>query len=147
MPDRPEREPFEATVARLRSGYEAFNRRDIEAVMRFLNSDIVWRQRRQHPVGGTYEGRDVVERDVLEAIHEQFVDYRIEPVEFVERGDHVVVVLHQSGEGRRSGVPVEGTIVHVLRHEAGRAAELRAFEDKPEAFAYLDSLGPADPGD
>ncbi|MBA2342835.1 MAG: nuclear transport factor 2 family protein [Thermoleophilaceae bacterium] len=115
--------------------------------MRFLNEDIVWRQRREHPVGGTYEGRDVVEREVLEAIHEQFVNYRLDPVEFLDRGDHVVVVLHQSGEGRLSGAPADGMIVHVLRVDGQRAAELRAFEDKAAAFAYLESVAQGDSGD
>lgn len=146
--EQPDREPFEATVARIRSGYEAFNRGDIDGVTRFLNPDVVWRRRDQHPVGGTYEGRDLVERDVLKAIQEQFIDFRLDPVEFIDRGDYVVVVLHQAcWQGRLSGAPVEGAIVHVLRLEGGRGAELRAFKNKAEAFAYLESLPPPDSGD
>jgi len=38
-------------------------------------------------------------------------------------------------------------IVHVLRVDGQRAAELRAFEDKAAAFAYLESVAQGDSGD
>lgn len=127
----------EDVIARLRSGYKAFNRGEVEAVLEDLDPGIEVRERPDSPDPVHTSGRE----DAIAAfrsLHEEFEDYRFEPREFHVLDEHVVVVLRQSGRGRISGVPVEGDIVHAFRIvDDFRISGLRAFSTLDEALAYV----------
>jgi ketosteroid isomerase-like protein len=83
-----------------------------------------------------YEGREGA-RDAFAAVLEMFGEYEIEPVEFVDGGEHILVVLRQRGRGRASGVEVESEIVHVWTVQDGKASDLRAFSSQADARDHL----------
>src|SRR6476660_9241445 len=59
----------------------------------------------QFPVAGTRRGRDGV-RGFVEEWLEAWDDFRIEPEEFLDGGEAVVVVVRYWGKGRGSGIEV-----------------------------------------
>jgi ketosteroid isomerase-like protein len=65
---------------------------------------------------------------------EAFEDFRLEPQEFVDAGDHVVVRVRFHGSGRESGVETEGRMhpVHTLRD--GRVVRIEFFNDWADAL-------------
>ena len=134
-------EPDEA-IARLRRGYESFNRGDLEAVFDDLDPDIDIAERPDSPDPRRATGREQA-LAAFRSLREDFDDYRFEPREFHVEGDHVIAVARQSATGRLSGVPVEGDIVHAWRISGDRVAGLRAFSTLEEA---LDAIR-ADTGD
>ena len=124
------------TVKQLRDGYDAFNRGDLETVLRNFDPDFEGHDREEIPDPRHTEGLD----GALEAMAnmvEMFDEYEIVPVEFVEGEDHVVVVAQQRGRGRASGVEVEDEIVHVWTVNEGKVSELRAFSAKQDALEHL----------
>ena len=86
----------------------------------------------------TYEGAEgAVEAASL--VGEEFDDYRIEPDEVFEpREDVIVVVATQSGRGSASGVPVDGTIVHLWRMRDGKATSMHAYSLQGQALEALE---------
>ena len=130
---------FEMNVARLRAGYAAFNRGDIGAVLELLDPEITWQRRDVHPIQGVRKGRDTVARDVFQSIQDQFAELVLEPVEFFDCGNHIVVRIRQRGRGRASGAIVEGELAHVLLVRGDHLAELRAFSSVEEAFEVVRS--------
>jgi ketosteroid isomerase-like protein len=120
-------------VEQMRRGYEAFNRGDFEQVVAQVDPEVGARERADSPDPREFHGRTQM-LEALEALKEEFDDYRMEPVEFIEEEDYLIVVIRQSGRGRLSGVPVEGDLAHLWRLRDGRAVSLRAFSTKQEAL-------------
>jgi ketosteroid isomerase-like protein len=89
---------FEQRVQLLRRTYDAFNRRDIEAVVSTLDPDVEWPNvLEQTTVRGHQAVRDYWERQFRE------IDPHVEPTQFVAHGDQVIVDVHQvvrDGQGR-----------------------------------------------
>ena len=125
-------EPEEA-IERLRRGYDAFNRGDLEAVLDELDPDIDIAERAEAPDPRTAKGREQA-LVAFGSLREDFDDYHFEPREFHVEGEHVIVVARQSATGRLSGVPVEGEIVHAWHVSGDRATGLRAFSTLDEAL-------------
>jgi hypothetical protein len=76
----------------LRKAYEAFNAREIEAVIELMHSDVDWPNGME---GGRVFGHD----DVREYWTRQFrlIDSRVEPVAFSEQMDgRIAVDVHQT---------------------------------------------------
>jgi uncharacterized protein len=124
------------TIRLLREGYEAFNRGEYDAVLENWHSDVKVHDRHEVPDARDYAGVDGA-REAFAGVIEMFEEYEIDPVEFMERGEHVVAVLRQHGRGRTSGVEVEGEIVHLWTIREGKVADLRAFSTKQDALDHL----------
>lgn len=125
-------EPEEA-IERLRRGYDAFNRGDLEAVLDDLDPNIDIAERPEAPDPRRASGREQA-LEAFQSLRDDFDDYRFEPREFHVEGEHVIAVARQSATGRLSGVPVEGDIVHAWRISGDRVAGLRAFSTLEEAL-------------
>jgi uncharacterized protein len=71
-------------------------------------------------------------------------DWRIEAEDFLEVGDHVIVLTRYRGKGRGSGVEVDQEGAHVFRIRDGRVVRLEIFADRQRA---IDSVGGSSPAD
>jgi uncharacterized protein len=101
-----------------------------------LDEDVELDARRHVELPGaplTGRGRDVVERYCRE-FWGTWAGYSAEPHEFIEADDHVIVEVHERGEGRGSGVPFERTHFQVWTLRDGRLVRWRLFADKAEAL-------------
>jgi uncharacterized protein len=126
----------------VRRGFEAFARRDIAAVLELLAPDVdVTSDALGLSGGGSYLGHDGFVRATKETL-EAFEDYRIDGEEFIDAGDDVVVLVHISGRGRGSGVPVDMRLVHVWTVRGGKGVRARIFENKGAA---LEAVGRPSP--
>jgi ketosteroid isomerase-like protein len=120
---------------------EAFNARDIDAVMNFSASDIVWEAPRTL---GTYEGRAAV-RGLLQDWLDAFDEYEVAAEEIRDLGNGVIFgVLIQRGRPRgstgwvrfRHGVVttwVDGLVrrsTYYLNIDEARAAAERLAEER-----------------
>jgi ketosteroid isomerase-like protein len=114
-------------------GYEAWNRGDHEAFFEIFDQEIEW----QLPDGGlhtgTYSGHEDV-RKLLESYLEAFDELHIEPQQFFEDDDRVVVFARQIGRGRGSGVEVEIPVAHLWTMRNGRAARIEFITDREKAL-------------
>jgi ketosteroid isomerase-like protein len=123
----------QTNVDRLQAGYEALGRGDYESVRELLDPKIVLRDRPEAPDARSYRGYEgmlVTLRDTSDS----FEDFRLDPEQFFEHADKIVVILSMTGRGRTSGVPVEERIAHLWTLRAGLAIELRAFTDPADAL-------------
>jgi uncharacterized protein len=130
-------------VEAISSSYEAFNRGDIEAVLRFFHAEIEW----QLPDGGintgTYQGHRAV-RQLIENYFEAFDSFRMEPEEFMETSDRIVVFVRTPVRGRGSGVEVEIRPAHVWTMRAGKALRIEVFPERQEALGEAVGLSKHD---
>ena len=120
-------------IERLRRGYEAFNEGGVDAIVSLLAPEIQVHDRESSPDRETYHGRGGI-RELFEATAEAFDELRLEPEEFIDLGDHTIVVLRQQVRGRRSGAEIVGRIAHVWTMQEGRAIDLRICRDREQAL-------------
>jgi ketosteroid isomerase-like protein len=121
---------------RLRRGYEAFNEGGAAAILRWLAPEITVHDRESGPDRETHHGLIGV-MQLFESMMEAFDQFSLEPLEFIDAGDEMVVVLKQTARGRGSGVVLETEVAHVWAIGQGAPAGLRIYRDKERALAAV----------
>lgn len=121
-------------VELVRAAWQAWDRREMEAIFSFYDPAIVWDQTHA-PVqlSGVYRGHEGVRQFFREWLS-PFENFYAYAEEFIDAGDAVVVRVRQGGRGRQSGVEVE--MPHywqVYRLRDGRAVRIEVYSDEREA--------------
>jgi ketosteroid isomerase-like protein len=123
----------EDNVEIARRGYEAFLDGKLSSVVQMIDPSFVAHLPDGLPGTKRYEGPDGFLAGVREQL-EAFDEWRLEPQEFIQSGDRVLVLVHQHGRGRLSGVEVDVFTAWLWTFADGKALELRVFLDQEEAF-------------
>jgi len=131
---------FEDDVEKLRNVYEAFNEHGVEAVFERLAPEFQIRDRESSPDRQTRYGIEGI-KQLFDSYMEAFDALQLEPEEFIDAGDQVVVSLYQRARGKESGAVVIGRIAHVWLLREGSAVRLRIFADKKKALETLGAEG------
>jgi ketosteroid isomerase-like protein len=118
--------------------FDAFGRGELEALLERVDPEVVIRDPGR--TGTTFSGRDALLRFWGEWL-EMWDDYRVEPVEVIERGEEVFVACQQSGRGR-SGIEVGQDLFIVLRIPEERVTEYRIYAERDEALASVGRRSP-----
>src|SRR5262245_60251121 len=115
---------------RVRAGFDAHNRGDIDALVELYDPDCVF----ETLLLGTHRGR--------EALHALYAEnqrtlggYTIEPVELTEIGDKVLAVVQTVGDGARSEISVDDEFAFLFTMSNGRVIREQAFRNREEALA------------
>jgi ketosteroid isomerase-like protein len=126
----------EENVEVVRRAADAYNRRDIDAVLEELDPEIEWHPLLQVLLGGEatvyrgHEGARALWRDLDEA----FTEFQVEQSELRDLGEQVIVIGHLQGRGRESGVKTETAIVWLVDFKSGKAIRVREYLDLEEAL-------------
>jgi ketosteroid isomerase-like protein len=80
---------------RVKEGFAAHNRGDLDALVEFYDSDVVF----ETLLLGTHRGNEAI-RLIYEENQKTLVGYDVEPVELIDTGDKVVAVVKMVGSGR-----------------------------------------------
>jgi ketosteroid isomerase-like protein len=121
---------------------EAYNRRDVEAMLRELDKEIEWRPVLPVVLGGdapVYRGHDGVrrlQRDLDEVLAERQMDFS----EIREAGDLVVATGSLRIRGKSSGALSESPFGCVAEFRNGKAIRIQTYLDPSEALDQLPAL-------
>ena len=118
-----------ADVEFLRAAYEEFSRTG-ELDMELLAADLDFRQPPPNALTGGREELRKAQADFLEA----FDDFHVEPQEFIDAGEHVVVVVRMGGRAKETGMVIDQPIAHVWKISNGKAIRLHAYTGRAEAL-------------
>jgi ketosteroid isomerase-like protein len=119
----------------VRSAIDAYNRGDVEAMLQAtapgFELDL---SRAAGPLKGVY-GRDRIQWFWNE-ITDSWESVRIEPREFIEAGEHVVVpwTMHLTG---RDGIEVQARVTWVWTIRDGAVERLSMYQERQEALAAV----------
>ena len=121
-------------VERIRSGVEAFNRGDIEAVLEGLDQQVEWHVPPMLPEQTVYHGHDGV-RELWQSMRDSFDDFRLVIEEIVDAGDQVMVLAALHGRGTESGIEVETpSFGWVWTQRGGKALRVDVYPNRAEAL-------------
>lgn len=108
----------------LRATYEAFNAREIEAVLELMDPEVDWPNAWE---GGRVHGHVAV-RDYWSRQWDE-ISPRVSPVGFEERSDgRLAVIVHQVVHDREGKLLAEGEVVHVYEFRDGLIAGMEVEE-------------------
>jgi ketosteroid isomerase-like protein len=112
----------------------AFDAGDREGAFAFADPEIVIDATRNVFNPGTYTGVEGIRR-MFAAADETWAELRVEPLEFIDAGDRVVVIGRLMGTGQGSGVEVERFNGQVWTFREGRVSRLEiGFTERSEAL-------------
>ena len=118
----------EENVERIRAGFAAHSRGDIDAMVELYDPDAVF----ETLLLGTHHGKEAIRR-LYEENQTNQSGYAIEPVEMIDAGDKVVTVVQTRGTGPASQIALEDgfAFVHTMRN--GLIVREQAFRNREEA--------------
>jgi uncharacterized protein len=109
-------------VQRLRDGYEAFDRGDLEAIRSQFNPDIVWHIGGKSQFSGDYKGIDAVFGFFGSVVAETAGTLKNEVHDILSNDTHGVVLVTQTAE--RNGKKLNMDAVQIIhRDDQGRITE------------------------
>jgi ketosteroid isomerase-like protein len=122
----------------VKRSYDAFARGDMDGVLGDMDPDIEWHQAQGLPHGGYYRGLDEVRRNIFDPLDAEWWDeFTAVPDEFLDAGEHVVVLGRYRGKAKQTGRPLDVPFVHVWTLRDEKAVRFRQFLD---TAGWVDAL-------
>jgi ketosteroid isomerase-like protein len=123
-------------VESFKRAVEAYNRRDVEALLEELDPEVEWHPAFEVLLGGeatVSRGHKGV-RELLRDTDETLAEIHIEFSEIQDLGDRVVAIGRLRTRGKESGAETESPVGTVAKFKAGRAILIRTYLDPREAL-------------
>jgi ketosteroid isomerase-like protein len=120
---------------KVRTGIEAFNRRDFDSALAYLRDDVTWERflSRAETTAPVVRGKEQL-RAAWES-QVEVLDLRVEPEEFIPVGDRVVVPMRMFAHGSASEIALSAPVIWVWTFgEDGLGVSVEAFETREDAL-------------
>ena len=118
----------------VRAGYQAFKSGDLEGVGNVFADDVEWESPDSLPTGGIYRGRDAVLGSFAD-LSKHWSDFSVDPDEYIDAGDHVVVRGVQRLTG--PGGSAESRYLHLFTLRNGKIVRGEFIGDTAKARETL----------
>ena len=123
-----------SNVDSARSAYEAFGSGNLEGLRESFAEDAVWVTSDELPLGGEVKGRDTIMGNFAQ-IPNYWTSFSVEPEEFIDAGDYVVVKgTQRAGNDKGS---FEAPFLHLLQFQDGKTIRGEFFTDSAKAARLL----------
>lgn len=119
--------------------YEAWSRRDIEALLEVVHPDAVARPILGANIGASvYHGHEGL-REWFRDLHQEWEAFETRVMRIDKRGGRALLTIDVHARGRASGVVIDGELYHLVELRDGLILRLEAFRDRDAAMAALDA--------
>lgn len=124
-----------SNVDTAQTAYAAFGRGDLGALQADFAEDAVWYTSEELPLGGETRGRDAIMANFAQ-IPNYWSSFSVEPSEFLDAGDTVVVLgTQRAGNDKGS---FESPFVHVMKFDGdGKVVRGEFHADSAKAAKLL----------
>jgi ketosteroid isomerase-like protein len=116
-------------VERIKAGFAAHNRGDLDALQDVYDPDVVF----ETLLLGTHRGNEAI-RLIYEENQKTMAGYDVVPVELIDAGDVVVAVTQTVGAGSASRIATDDAFAFVFTFKGDRVVREQAFRNKEEAL-------------
>ena len=125
-------------VEQLKQAYEAFGRGDLDAVAETFDEQVEWWTSEEIPNGGTIKGRDAVIQSFA-AIGDDWDEFTLEPEQFLDAGDWVVVRGKARLKAKASGQTLEERFAHLVEIRDGKTVRGEFHSDTAKEYKALNA--------
>jgi ketosteroid isomerase-like protein len=126
----------QADIETLRANYEAMSRGDWDAAFRLWHPYVELETGDRIMRPGIYRGPDEI-KGFFEDLLEPFAEVSVEPEEFFDRGDRIVVYLLVRSRPKGSTATLVNRIGHLVTMRDGKAARIQIFPRREEALEVV----------
>ena len=112
---------------------EAFNRRELDAWLAYLDPEITWYAMTHEPEPGPFQGHEGVSKMAARWL-DLLSDLRIEAKEHIDAGEYLVVPVRICGHAPDSDAEVVGEEVFLNKYRDGKIVEVREYRTREEAL-------------
>jgi ketosteroid isomerase-like protein len=116
-------------VERVKAGFAAHNRGDMDALEEFYDPEVVF----ETLLLGTHHGNGAI-RLIYAENRKTLSGYDVLPVELIDAGDKVVAVAQAVGTGTVSQIAVDDRFAFVFTFKGERCVREQAFRNREEAL-------------
>jgi ketosteroid isomerase-like protein len=123
-------------VEAVKRAFDAFNRGDLDAMLKDLDPEVEWHPMFQMLLGGegtVYRGHEGV-REMLQDTREAFTELQAEPSEVRDFGERVLAIGRFRARGRESGAKTETANAWLVEFKNGKGVRIREYLDPDEAL-------------
>lgn len=115
----------------IRGIYESLSRGDVTAVLGQMHQHIEWREADNfiYADRNPYRGPQAVLEGVFARLGSEWSDFKVIPEEWLDAGNHIVVLGTYSGKHKESGREVRAQFAHVWGVTHGRAVRFQQYTD------------------
>jgi ketosteroid isomerase-like protein len=119
----------EQNIEIVRGIYEAFDQGDVQAALSRIDPECVWDlTNHSWPGDDQYFGHEGIVEVLMEFIG-AFDDYTVEPERFIDAGDKVVVISHETARHKGSDVGIDRRQASVYTMRGGKAVRIDHYLD------------------
>lgn len=122
-------------IAGLQQAYAAFNRGDIDAAVRILDSGVEWIEPPEFPGGGTYHGVEGAKHYLAQS-RAGAAQVISEPEQFIPAGNRIIVFVHARVLPKGSNTWQDVRLADVYTFQNGRVTNMRAFANREDALRW-----------
>lgn len=123
--------PEHANVERLRTGYEAFAKGDLDKLRELWAPDIIWHGPPIGPLAGEYKGQDEVFGFFGGLVEQTQGTFKLEVLHLLADDQYGLAYVRATGE--RNGNRADQDNCHLFRFDAeGRVVEFKGFLEDPQ---------------
>ena len=109
--------------------YDAFGRRDREAILTVLDPQVEWVQNEGFPDGGTHVGAEAVLDNVFARFRQDWDSWQAVVAEWLDAGDTIVALGEYRGTFQETQRSTRAAFAHVYRVRDGRVVRFQQFTD------------------
>jgi len=121
-----------SNVETMQDLYAAFGRGDIPSVLGAMDPNIEWREAENNPYqpdGTPWIGPDAVLNNLFVKIGTEWDGFTVNPKEFHDAGDTVVVEGRYTGTYKETGKSLDAQVTHVWRLRGGKVVSFQQYVD------------------
>jgi ketosteroid isomerase-like protein len=124
------------------TAYEAWSRRDIDALLEVVHPDAEARPILGANIGiSVYRGREGL-REWFRDLHQEWETFQTRVTQIDardERDERALLTVEVHARGRASGVVIEGDLYHLVEIRDGLILRLEAFRDRDSAVKAFEA--------
>jgi uncharacterized protein len=115
----------------IRGMYDSFTRGDVDAVLERMHHEIEWREADNfiYADRNPYLGPRAVLEGVFIRLASEWHDFTVTPEEWLDAGNHVVVLGSYTGRHKETGREVRAQFAHIWGLTHGRVARFQQYTD------------------
>ena len=119
------------SVETIRSIYQAFEKGDVPAVLAQMHQNIEWREAENfiYADRNPYIGPQAVLEGVFMRLGSDWEGFTVTPKEWLDAGDHVVVLGTYTGTHKSTGREVRAQFAHVWSLTGSRVVRFQQYTD------------------
>jgi uncharacterized protein len=111
--------------------YTAFGQGNVPAVLGALDSQIAWSEAEGtiYADGNPYTGPQAVAERVFQRLITDIENFTVNPGNFIDGGDTVVVEGRYRGKMKATGTPLDAQFAHVMQLRDGKVVRFQQYTD------------------